>query len=531
MGMFDNLLARFGIVTENAFKQELKKLERWHLDTADAQQWVMPDPYIYANQADFYRLDPDLSSALDILAEDVGNATFNVKRQRGSELVDMDNHEFETLLENPNPLATGTELLADTVTDYKLNGNAVWWLSRQSWTDKPAEIWYIPFHQIQPVPNGRMYLSHYNYFPGNGKTEIPIPTWQIVHFKTRNPFNRYLGLSPIESLGDVLVGGIGMRKTTRTMYVQRNGEPPSILAFKDYIQDEAWADIRSKIKQSAEENKMMLLRGAGESVTWMSRVLSNKDMDFIEQLRQNTRTIFNRMTPGLLAMLDENSTEANAMAARATYAEKSLWRMMQVIAKKITKEILYVYAWGEKLRGEFDDPRVVDRKLELEEQAAFERSHTIEEVRKQYYNDDPLGDDRDKLFVVQVNSATGDGTEPPVKPQPFGRPNTDMPAEEMVIDDTGQDDVSAKSAIADLIRWRRMALGGKTEKAQAFKSDHIPAKTMADIKRRLPLLTAKADIERMFDVKIDGFKPKPKVDPLQVLKGLELTVKALEQKG
>jgi HK97 family phage portal protein len=526
MGMVNNFLRRFGYVREEAYKREIEKMQRWQMQTADAQQWTLPDPYIFANQADLYRVNSNLGSALDLLAGDIGMARFHVKRMRGEEELDIPNHEFETLFENPNPLHTGTELVGATVRDYILNGNAAWFLNRNSWAEKPREIWYVPFNRLTPVPDGRMYIKGYEYNPGNGKQEEMLPTWQIVHFKNYNPFHDFIGLSPIESLVDILLGDIGMRKTQRQTYVQNLGEPPSILAFRDYIQDDAWNEVRRKVDESSKNNNMLMLRGVGESVTWMSRAMSNKDMDFVAQLRQNMMDIFNRVAPGALAMLETSANRSTADAARATYSE-TMWRYMQIVARKVTKEILYVYAWGEKLRGEFDDPRIVDRQLELAEIQEFAKYHTIEEVRQEKYQDDPLGDDRDKLLPVQVNSTTGDGTEPPAQPRPM---NEQRQAETMDEPEDETDEAS-KSVISDLMRLRRMAVGGKTEKVQAFKSDHIPAKMLADIKRRLPLLTQKADIERLFAVKIESFKPKPKVDPLQVLRGLELTVKALEQKG
>jgi HK97 family phage portal protein len=536
MNIFDKILLNIGIMTRNAFKQEIKKLERWQIDTASSQQWLMPDPYIFANQADFYRLNANLGAALDLLAEDVGNATFNVKRRRGEETIDIPNHEFELLLESPNPLETGAELVAQTVRDYKLNGNAVWWLNRKSWADKPVEIFYLPFHQVQPVPDGRMYLAGYEYDPGNGQEKILLPTWQIIHFKSYNPFNRYIGLSPIESLADTLAADIGMRTTQRQTYVGNKGEPPSILSFKDYIQDDAWADIRAKIKESSEENKMMLLRGAGESVTWMSRVLSNKDMDFVAQLNQNTVDIFNRIAPGALAMLDAGANRSTADAARATYSETE-WRMMQIIAKKITKEVLPVYTWGGNLIGEFDDPRFVDRQLELQEIETFSKFHTIEEVRQKWYQSDPLGDDRDDLFAVQINAQTGDGTEPPAPPpqlQPFtGQDMTENQQNETMDNpqevDTDETTPTQKAAIEDLLKLRRMAVKGQTEKVQAFKSAYIPDKMLADIKRRAPNLTIKADIERLFDTKIATFKPQPKIDPLLLIRGFEQVLSKAEK--
>ena len=545
MSIIERTLNRFGLVTQKqaqtavqeAVKRELDNLPLWLAEHAESERWNQPEPIIYANQADLYRLSPILGTALDIVAGDVGLTKFNVKRVVGEDVRDIPLHELEILLRAPNPLNTGMELLSSTVRGYKLNGNHVWWLNRPDPYSKPTEIWEIPYEKITPIPDGRFYLSRYDYFPGNGKTEVPLPPWQIVHFKTYNPRSQFNGISAIESLIETIVGDLGQRKTSAKTYTQYGGAPQSILAFKDWVADEAWTDIKKEKQAAAMRNEMMMLRGVGDGVSWMARAMSSKDMEFIETMKQNMTDVFNRMCPGLLSMLSENATEANALAARATYAEKTLWPMLEVIAQKITADILPVY--GRKLIGMFDDPRVVDRKLELEEMAAFERSHTIEETRREYYEDDPIGDDRDKLFVSQINAQSGDIQKPPPAASPFGgnpQPKQlpdgqeviDATAEEMPMMDNEAEDVSAKAAIADLKIYKRMAIKGKSAKLAAFRSDAIPAGMLREIAAKLAGLKDTAEIVALFDRKIDSFKPQPKVSSLHILRSIEAGVRALE---
>lgn len=547
MSILQRALNRIGLYSQKqltahiseAVKREISNVHVWLGETADAQRWALPDPTIFANQADLYRLNPILGTALDVLMDDVGLAKFNVKRVRGEETTDIPNHEFEIKLRNPNPLDSGLEFMRDTVANYKLNGNAVWWLNRENWYDKPQELWAIPFSMIQPVPDGNMYLSHYEYYPGNGKTSIPLPLWQIVHFKTYNPHNRFVGLSPIESLVVTLQGDLGMRSTKTKMYTEYGGAPQSILSFKDWVPDDVWNDVKKEKRDAAMRNEMLMLRGVGDGVSWMARTISSRDAEFIENLKHNMTDIFNRMCPGLLSMLSENSTEANALAGRATYSEKTLWKTMEAIAQKITSNVLPAY--GLKLVGQFDDPRVVDRKLELEEQKIFAESHTIGEIRQEYYGDDPLGDERDKLLPSQINAQSGGIQEPP--PNPFNQPDgkqppqledgedvIDAPAEEMpqMGNENESEDVTTKAAITDLLKWRKMALRGKLEKAQAFKSDYIPALVYKTITTRLPLISGNENIAALFDAQIERMKPKPKIDGGNILRGIELAVRALE---
>lgn len=522
MSIIDNAMYRLGITTRAKFKElvgeavkrELEKMPYWLDGTPEAERNNLPDPIIFANQADMYRLSPILGTALDILAGDVGLSKLNVKRMVGEETRDIPNHEFEVLMRNPNPLESGMEFLGNTIRGYKLNGNHIWWLNRPDKYTPPTEIWQIPYQKIQPVPDGRMFLKGYVYFPGDGGEPIPLPTWQVVHFKNFNPSSPYWGLSIMESLAETIRGDLGMRRTVSRTYNNYQGMPPSILAFKDWVSDEAWKDIKAEKQNAVMKNEMMMLRGTGDTVSWMSRAMSSKDMDFIATLKQNTTDIFNRTCPGLLAMLSENATEANALAARATYAEKTLWQSLELLAQKTTGEILPAY--GRKLVCVFDDPRVVDRKLKLEEQAAYERSHTLGETRREFYQDDPLGDERDNKLMSEAKSAPVE-----VKPQPAPE---SAPVQSQ---ETSDMDEATKAAIDDMMRWRRMTLRGK-EKAGEFRSAYIPAGVLRSVKAKLPsILDDKAEIAKLFDVEIE--KLKPQQSAAGILRGIELGVKALEQ--
>jgi len=530
MAFTDRILNTFGLATRKQFNEAVKEaLSReldWLGETADAQRWDVPDPMIYANQADMYRLSPLLGTALDVLADDVGLSKFEVYRLAGEDKREIPNHEFEVLLRTPNEMNSGLEFMRDTTMSYKLNGNAIWWLNRAGPYDRPSELWSIPFEMVKPVPDKRLAVSHYEYYPGYGKPAIIFPTWQILHFKTYNPRSYFWGLSPIESLAMTLAGNQGMRKTKATTYTNYNGQPPSILAFKDWINDEAWNEIKRKADESAKKNQMMKLRGVGDTVTWMSRVMSNKDAEFIASLEQDMIDVFNRMTPGLLAMLDTGAAEANALAARATYSEKSLWKTLETFAQKITSNILPVYETRWKLTGEFEDPRVVDRKLELEEQAAFERTHTIEEVRKEKYGDKPLGDERDNLFVSEIRVASSYGaTNEPPPPSDNNPENTDN-ITNMADTRENAGDTSIK-AVADLKRWRTLTQRKGTEKALDFTSDYISPQLVGSIKASLMGANGRREISVIFNNAIKTIEPV--LDPNYLVNSIEQGVMALEK--
>jgi len=519
----ERILGRFGFRSEKAFRRDLQeavKLElddryRWLSETADAQYWdIDPDSEspAYFNQSDYYRISPLVGTALDVLGNDVGLSNFNVFELDGENETALPNHEFELLMRDPNELDSGMDFMRDSGIGYKINGNYVWWLNRASKEEPPAEMWPIPYEMIKPVPDKRLYISHYNYFSGMGKTPEPLPTWQILHFKNYNPHNRFVGISLIESLAMTLEGNQGMRKTKRDTYTKYNGSPPSILSFDDWIPDETWRDVKIEKKNAAMRNDMMMIRGAKGGVSWMSRAVNAKDAEFIANLKADMETTFNRMTPGLLAMLAENANRATAEAARATYAEKAQWPLLETFAQKISKNPLPVYASeGKKLIGHFDDPRVVDRELKLQEQKEYAKTHTVDQVNQEYYGEDPLGDERGSLLVSEIRTAP-----------------SSIPVERETAPAPGGNDLSAKAAIDELMTWRTVALRGKAVKAQNFLCAYVPKELALSIKSELPSANDKDTIAAIFDRAADGLRPKTQIDPAILLQGLEAGVRALE---
>lgn len=529
MSIIQNILNKNGFYSQKQFdeklseavKVEMNKMHDWLAETADAEYYNQPDPFIFATQADMYRLSPILGAAVDILSNDVGTAKFNVKRTVGEDVRDIPNHKFEKLLRNPNPLDSGMEHMQYTVSNRALNGNAVWWLNRASQNDEPDEIWSIPYSMVQPVPDRRMFISHWVYFAENG-AETRLEAWEVVHFKNYNPRSRYWGISPIESLAVTLRGDAAMRMTNTRNYAEYGGAPQSILTFKDYIADPSWSDIKEETKRAAKRNEMMMLRGAGDGVSWMQRALSNRDMDYIQGLRQNMTDVFNRIAPGLLAMLDPSSTEANALAARATYAEKTLYPMEESIAQKITSDILPAY--GRNLIGMFDDPRMVDRKMKLDEQAAYERTHILEEVRREYYQDEPLGDERDKMIVAHMTNPV---KEKPVQDKPMQDNNPTEEDNQPEDTSSDQPDVSVKAVYDELDRWKRKAVK-RVGKETPFETSTISASVQEYINSRLSNCKSETAVKAVFDNARDMVKPAKSVTA--ILEGIRLGVEALEKK-
>lgn len=488
------------------------------LAQAQAEQWAMPAMALPAAQAELYQRLSWVQIAVGIIARSVATAGVQVKRLEGEDAKQIVNHPFEKLLQHPNPHMSRAQLLEATSAFKRISGSAYWWLNRRSQFAPPDEIWLIPSQQITPIPDGRLYLAGYEYDAGTG-TKLTLPVESICHFRTFNPNSQFVGLSAIEAMATVAVGDMAMQKWNTAYFDKNNAKLPGALTFAQMIPDDQWTKIQAEFKRQygGTERNLLMLRGTGDNaVNWVTMAASQKDMEFLAGRQASKEEIFMLLgvPPG---MMDKNATEANAIAAKAVFSELTLWPELVAMAETITNTILPAY--GENLVLAFEDPRKTDRALELQEQAEYARSHTIDEVRAKFYEDEPIGDERGKLLIAEISPGGIPGVDVPEKPAPIIMPpgaqpqegEDEQPAEGE--DEQGQPEEtpdeeeaqpSAKALLDDLRAWRRKC---KTQdKLAEFSSRYISPGLRARIVAEVSTQPDMEHVKAVFDAVIAEVK-------------------------
>ena len=457
----------------------------WALRTAHVERHALTNLDLPDAQARLYQKLGWVNAAVSAVARAVALEPFNVYELAGETRDDVENHPFELLLQKPNPLMSRYELLFATTAWRKLTGNAYWWLNRPNPQAPPAEIWVIPAKRMEPVPDGRLYLRGYLYDPGDG-VKVPLEPHEVVHFKGFHPSSEFLGASDVEAFAWTAQGDYAMAEWNARFFDQDNAKFPGVLAFADPIPDTAWDNMKREFNEQhgGAKRHMRMMRNVGPGgVQWIQTSMAQKDMEFLRGREFNRDEIFSILAPGLSSVLAVNATEANAVAGKSTLMEHAVWPEMVSIAEKITNDLLGAY--GPNLVGEFDDPRVTDRTLELAERRLWQMVHTVDEVREHYDSDDPIGDERGALLVPQVAKLSDGGEEPTRAARTGGGISPSAPAE----DDTPlpepepvpQERIATLKAreLGTLRRWARKR---KQPKAEDFASDVL---SIAEIRAAL----------------------------------------------
>jgi len=470
MSLLDTVLARLGYIKAQRYPD-------WALAYAEANKWAIPDGSQHEVQARLYRQLDWIATAIDVRSETAALTPFDVKRRQSEDSVDIPNHPFELLLQRPNPVQSRAQFLRDYFAWYALTGNVYLYLNVADEDSPPDELWIIPSNLCRPIPDGRSYISHYEVRAGRGPPEKLEP-WRVSHLASFNPFNRFIGMSAVESLSLSATADRAEQEWKASFFAKDNAKIPGILAFAQMMNNDAWDLLKREAKDQWGGTKRggpMFLRGVGTGgVSWLPTAMTQREMQFIADRNFTKEEIWARLAPGLASIVAVNATEANALAGKATLLEYSVWPVLVQAAQKITSDILVRY--DPDLVGEFEDVRAANRLLDLEEQQRYEATHTIDEIRNEYYGDDELGDERGGMLPAQIS------------PTIFTS-STASPAEE--VQATPQEEAAmplptVEAVRAELAAWERFALKrlGKP-RGRAFEPHAIPLLQVARIQAAL----------------------------------------------
>lgn len=476
----------------------------------------MDNPAAQLTGQQMYKTMSWVNAAISLTANIAAPTKLEVEHEgdTGKESEAIANHPFEKLLKRPNPLMSRKEFLTATYSYYGLAGNAYWWLNASNETAEPAELWIINPADIVPMPDDKLFIKFYQYTAPNGQL-LELPIDQIVHFKRFNPENPFIGLSAVDTLVNQANADMGRVRNDAKIYTQGNGVPPGILAFADNFQPAEWDKMKIDFDEGAKSmRRFLMLRNVKQGgVQWLQNQLSNRDQQVLESRQFTREEIFTVLAPGLASMLAINATEANSKTGKATLMEFVIYPMLCDIAEKITTDLMPRY--GEGLEAEFEEVRVKDKVLEMQEQDKYAQTHTVSEIRKKYYGDKPLGDERDILLPAQVKPDSGTPApeaQPATAPIPPTQPDNQPAPMDQGAEGYGANGYEDGSAMqAEIKRWKRVARKAmeKGQPMREFVTNIIPADVQEQIKARLSSCKTVEDIDAAFVVE--------RVDPMMMI--------------
>jgi HK97 family phage portal protein len=349
-------------------------------------------------------------SAIDRKSTEVSSAVMEVIRNvddqdaEDAEPTVVKNHPFLQILRRPNPSIGRAFLWRFTQMWLDLDGNAYWFICPDEY-GRPAEIWPLPSNAVSIVPGDKDRFVDYYEFDAGGMI-FRINSEYICHFRYPNPFDVYRGLSPLVAAMMPADADAAMAYWNGALFGENNVMPSVVINLSSGQPDQP-------IEQADLDNIKSILRAEYQAVERKTAVVSAykmevqqlgwsaKDADFLNGRQFSKEEIF--VIYGVpVALVDKNTTEANATVARATFKE-NIFSLLGLMAEQITAQVIIPF-YGEEYEVRFQDIRPVNVQLKLQEAAQAESVLTIDELRERYYDAKPLADSRGSKLLSELSS-------------------------------------------------------------------------------------------------------------------------------
>lgn len=347
---------------------------------ADHNDYRVPEP---ANVAEHYLFSPWVHTAIARIAEAGALVPLNVYQLDGEQRIAVNNHPLERLLRAPNPMHSGFDLLESTLGTLELYGNAYWYLAASEGGD-PAELWPLRPDRVRIVPGRDRTVQGYVYTVD--ATEVPLEPETVIHFKRWHPADDFYGLSTLTAAALASVTDRAMQRWNYNVFGKQSAIPSGIVTIKNHITDNEFDRIRREWTEfhGGGERRTAFIRGAGE-ITWNHIGLNQLESDFLNGRRFNRDEILHLFgVPS--ALLEKDATRANALAARQTFLEQTIWPKLVRISQKLSQDLAPFFGANLLILPQ----EIRDRESDLLELQAAREYLTVNEVRTRYFGLSPL---------------------------------------------------------------------------------------------------------------------------------------------
>ena len=315
---------------------------------------------------------------IKLIANEVSAAHTSIKIMRGPREERLKDHAFAKVLDHPNSEMDAIFLWQYTVYWMSLRGKAYWYLApKEGNPNEISEIWPIQADRVVPIIGKDKFVEKYVYTLNNGRRIVIDPNY-VVFFRYTHPYNLWDGLSPLLAASLPMETEVGSAKWQRDTYVTGRGIPHSVISLDKTLNDRDFKAAASNIREDFEEERKVAIARAG-SLSVETVGISPKELELIKS-RQFTRDEID--TIYLLIALHDHASDTWLQAADRIVKDKVIWPLHRLLAGQLTVQVLDRF-YGDDEYIEFDDVRVQDRSMSVQEANIYWRVRTVNEAREE----------------------------------------------------------------------------------------------------------------------------------------------------
>lgn len=363
-----------------------------------------------------YQKNELVFACVDEWCTDIAEAQIAAYKDGPDGIEKVDDNEAVQLLNHPNPWLSGDDYLSGVEMYKRIAGNS-FTLKVRSGATKPVQLWLLRPDRVRIVPDRKKYISHYEYRVGADVFEIPPE--DIIHHRTRNPYDDFYGMPPLMPAS----GRTDIDNFMKDMvkgFLENWGVPAGILQVSGILSDQEKALVRNRFRMEfggPNAGNVMIADDAGPDApkfTPMSMPLGARglvipELDEIDEVR--IPMVF-RVPQSILGtrMGQASSSYANRVSDREFFTEQQLVPEWKSIASVFTMSLMPDFITGNKGATRLDFDLGTVRSLSTDEDAQHVRVRddfkgivlSIQEARADIGKDpDPKLDD---VFAVPFNT-------------------------------------------------------------------------------------------------------------------------------
>ncbi|WP_336250951.1 phage portal protein [Stomatohabitans albus] len=154
--------------------------------------------------ADIWRTQPAVRTVVGFIARQIAQLGLHVfDRVSDTERVRITDGSVAEVISAPNPWTTAYGWVDAIIHDLCIYGNSFW--AKIPSGGQAAPLWLLRLQPEQVAIEGNSWqVARYVFTPKSGGDPVSLEAAQVLHLKTYNALDPRLGLSPLETLRDVL---------------------------------------------------------------------------------------------------------------------------------------------------------------------------------------------------------------------------------------------------------------------------------------------------------------------------------------
>jgi len=159
---------------------------------------------------------------------------------------ELPDHPLVELLNAPNPYMSRGQFWGTAVMDRSLAGNfyALKARSKQFPNSFPLQLWRMRPDRVKIIPSKDNFIEGYEYNTGTDK--VIYAAKDVLHWKTRNPFNDYYGMPPLMPIMGRLDIDWYMQSFLKRFFESGGAGPGAVLTVKTKLTQEAKDELRER---------------------------------------------------------------------------------------------------------------------------------------------------------------------------------------------------------------------------------------------------------------------------------------------